>query len=428
MRSLSLLAAALALATSLTARAEPVTLIPGLSLTGHARYRIEADEFQDFANLRSFSTIRIRPNFSYQADDATRIVFEPQFVKIMGEQVLAARTNTTNANLATSGATYDTPVGFHQGFLEYRPNSTLQFTLGRQIIAYGEEIVFGAADWGVVGRSFDAVKTRLSYGHGYSDFIVAKLVDTNPFTSGPGDSTLFAVYNSQDFGPFLKAADLYALAVRNATVDPHADVHALGFRIKSGLEDLSENETGLRHALRHIDYRLEATIENGGAAGLGVSAYQADAEIGYTLTGASKFRVGFNAETAGRNYNQLYAAPHRWYGYADLFGRRNVTDYSIRVSSRVVGELSAQVDLHSFSRTSDRAPAYRTDGTTPLGDKSPSPSTDLGSELDLTLRYKLSRVLTATAGGSLVKPGEFLRGQYGNRAPKFYYFSAEAKF
>lgn len=401
--------------------------LAGLKVSGSARVRVEADNFTDYGTLRNFTSVRVRPSFTYAIDDKISAVFTPQFAKIFGDRPLAFNAaGTAGVAQRTSGATIDQAVGFHEGYLLYRPTENLEFTAGRRILSYGEEVIVGAADWGVVGRSFDVFRSRVSYGNGWTDVFASKLADTNTQTSGPGDADYYGFYNSQDFGPALSSADLYAFFLRDGTSLPRQETLAVGVRLKSSFDTMKEADEGFRAVLKKMDYRIEATAESGTAVAHGHEAYQVDAEVGYLFRESSKSRFGIQGAIAGQNFNQQFASPHRWFGYADAFGRRNIVDFAAHLSSNFGSDLSAQFSFHKFFRNSDQAPAYRTDGTTAVGSVARSSSKDLGMEGDLTLKYKLSKAATFIVGGSLLRSGDFLKGQY--REPRFYHFSLEAKF
>jgi hypothetical protein len=423
------LAAALALQTSLPSFAADDA--PKLTLGGSARVRSEGNDRTDYSTTRDFFTFRIRPDFILRADPTVTVFFEPQASKSFGE--LSTSFNSSSGSTAltqkTSGTSpyFDSPVGIHQAYVDYHPNTSVQLLAGRQIISYGDELVFGASDWNNIGRSFDALRLKMSYWTGGSDLFYSKIVDTNTTASGAGDFDLFGLYNSYDLGKGLHSADLYILHQMDNSISGGARIEAIGLRLKSRLEGLDYLGERFRDALNGADYRLEATQEFGNAVSDGDSAYQLDVELGYTLNSRFKPRLAIEAAISGKNYNQLYPSPHKWLGYADIFGRRNVTDYVIHASSLVTDALGIQLDFHKLQRTSTDTAAFSTNGTTAIGKALASGSSDLGTELDLTARYNLSSSLGFAIGGSVNSSGAYFTDQFGDVTPGFYYAMLEVK-
>jgi hypothetical protein len=305
---------------------------------------------------------------------------------------------------------------------------------GRQILSYGDELVLGASDWGVVGRSFDAVRLRTKYALGTSDLIYSKLVEdnvTSPQTGG--DSNLYGLYNSWNLGHSLHAVDLYWLyQINDTTVNAASPLRtqAIGVRLKSTLRDFDYLGERFNQFVTPFDYRVEATREFGSGVADGDGAYQVDGEVGYTLVGlAFKPRLGLEYAIAGPNYNQLYPSPHKWLGFADVFGRQNITDWAVHLSADIMAKFGAQLDFHDFLRTSALYPAYNT-STPPsaIGKTAPVTSKSLATEWDLTLRYRVTSRTSIATGGSLVQAGDYFQSEFGNRNPRFYYALIETAF
>ncbi|MBC7690216.1 MAG: alginate export family protein [Methylotenera sp.] len=407
-----------------------------LTVSGAARFRIEGNDFTNYSNSRDFMTFRIRPDFNYKVDSQVDLLFEPQASKTLGEKAYnltgtsgtgtpATAPSTSSSN--SSGASYDTGVTIHQGYINYHPTEHFQLMLGRQILSYGDELVIGASDWGNIGRSFDVARVRLTFGKGKTDIFYSKILDTNITGNSVGDLNLYGLYNTWNIGSGLHAADLYVLHQQDSTLEAQTKLEAVGIRLKSDLAGLNYLGERFQNFLSRWDYRVEATQEFGNAVSNGDSAAQIDAEIGYTAAFTFKPRLGLEGALAGKNYNQLFPSTHKWLGYADVLGRRNITDYVVHASALATENLGIQLDYHKFLRTSASTAAFRKDGT-PVGTAKGSSSKDLGHEWDLTLRYSLTRNLSLAGGGSLVTSGQYFTDQFNKSDPKFYYIMTELKF
>lgn len=375
-----------------------------VELSGHVRLRAETDDKTDYSSRRSFSLLRVRPAVTIRPDSDVSVLVEPQFARTMGESGL-------------SGNTTDPAFGVHQAYVDYHPWDWSGFLLGRQVLAYGDELVVGALDWNNTGRSFDAFRARVKHGEGtgWSDLFTAKLVNGN--ISGGGDKDFHGVYITRDLGSAFKAVDVYAFYLKDETGIPATrptDLWTAGTRLKSPIED--------------FDYRAEATGQWGTSASGSQKGHQADLEAGYTFSKENGMRMALEGFTSSADYNQLFPTSHKWLGYADVLGRRNVSGGAARGSMKLTDNLSANADYHRFYRTNRGSPAFKINGTTTLGSTSRSDSTDVGTELDLTLKYKASEPVLFIGGASVFSPGTYLRDQFGAKRPLFYYVQMEVKF
>jgi hypothetical protein len=178
-----------------------------------------------------------------------------------------------------------------------------------------------------------------------------------------------------------------------------------------------------------FDYRAEYTKQWGSIVADSSEAFQYDAELGYRFSDEGwKPRLSVEAFTAGKDFDQLYATAHKWLGYADIFGRKNITGGVAHLSFVPFENLTVQTDYHYFSRYSNEAPAYKVNGSTALGTANGSNSMALGDELDVTLKYKLTKGVGVAGGYSYFMPGDYLKQQFAYKSPEFYYVQAEASF
>lgn len=387
------------------------------SIGSSFRFRHETDFDTDYATYRNFSSMRIRTDLNFKVPEENfRIFLQPQFSKNFGEPVVMAASTITNTVQNTSGTTVDTTFTVHQGYLEYSINDQAKVVLGRQVLSYGDELVIGALDWNNVGRSFDGGKAKLQYSLGWTDFVYFKLTDNNvTTTSSGGDINLFGIYNSFDFGSYLKSFDLYYFQKDDDSQFVSKKLFASGARAASQIDGL--------------DYRVEFTTEWGSIVSDSAQAYQYDAEVGYKLIEeALKPRLSAELFWAGKDYDQLYPTTHKWLGFADVFGRKNISGWAAHLNFIPYENFTALVDYHSFRRTSVDSTAFKTNGSTAIGTTTASASQDLGYEVDCTLKYKTSKSLIISGGYSFFSPGEYLKSQFSNKTPEFYFAQVEAIF
>jgi hypothetical protein len=384
----------------------------GFTAKGSFRLRTEVNDKTDFASTRTHTPLRLRADLNWAANDETDFFLQPQASKTFGESVFVTSSGTTNSSQLTSGQSYDTTLSFHQAYVDYHPSEHVKFILGRQVLSYGDQMVVAAGDWGNVGRSFDALRTRLSYGLGgvkaWSDLFLSKIKDTNINGSGAGDKTLYGLYNSFNLGEYMQALDLYGMFERDASARPKIDLWVTGVRAKSKIGS--------------FDYRVEYTKQLEASWG-----YQVDGEVGMTFFSANPLRIAPNYFRATHDYNQFYTSTHSWLGAADIIGRRNVQGGALHVSFGATKELTFLFDYFYFQRIQSNQSAYKKSGAT-LGNRFGSTSKALGQEFDLAAKYQLNGALNLVGGVSYFHPGAYFRDQYGTKKPTFSYLQLEGKF
>lgn len=381
-----------------------------LAIQGDMRVRYEDLGKTDYTSNRSDTALRVRPMLTWKPTEQTSVVLQLQAAKTMGERTVVTKDLTDNQYQTTSGvANGDSAVTFHQAYGKYEPMEMVQFTLGRQVLSYGNELLIGESDWVNVSRSFDALKARVSYGIGWTDLFASKLVDTNISGAGPGDKDFYGLYTGLNFGEYLKQFDIYFLDLHDNTVNPTTDMQAMGARAQS--------------KIGQFDYRAEWTREARSTSG-----YQYNAELGYALDITQQPRLAAEYFYASQDFDQLFTTGHKWLGYADVLGRRNLSGYGVHLTSGILSWMSGQVDYYSFQRASKDGPAYKLNGTSALGTAAGSTSNNIGSEIDVTLKFKPSPGIGFSAGFAQFNSGSYLKDQFAGIDPKFYYAQMEMKF
>ncbi|MBI3557426.1 MAG: alginate export family protein [Deltaproteobacteria bacterium] len=376
----------------------------GVQFSGQARLRVEGDDRTDFANDRDFTALRLRPDILYSPDVTLSILFEPQFAHSFGEAL---------GTQVTSGTTFDNSLSVHQAYIDYHPYEKFQFVGGRQILDYGDQLVIGEADWGTIGRTFDALRTRVSFSRGWWDLFASKIVDNNTLATGSGDINLYGGYVTSNVGAYLSALDFYFYHLRDDSAA--TALYAPGIRLKS--------------EIRAFDYRIEGVQEWGNAIPTASSSYMADLELGYSFNSSALHpRFSLEGFTTGRNYNQLFPSGHGVLGAADMFSRRNITGGAFHANAEIFDNCSLRLDYFRMYRTYTDATAFKFNGT-PLGNSAVSSANFIGDEIDLFGKYRLSRATSVFAGAAVFLKGKYLSDSFAQSwVPTFYYVQLDVKF
>ncbi|MEK7667034.1 MAG: alginate export family protein, partial [Gemmatimonadota bacterium] len=403
-RSVLLVAAVAALATPLTAQAPapgPANGAPRLRLSpdgrsyvtfgGQLRERIEGWRGFNFGAPDSathddvFALTRVRLSADLRMGGTVRMFAE------------AKSAFATNRRLAGGKRLADVDeLDLHQGFLELsgrmlRRSGATTARIGRQELSFGRERLVSPLDWSNVRRSFDGIAVTRTRGPMTVTSFLTRPVQQDKYRFNPWDEhrAFYGVYGTAATARGDRRMDVYWLgltqdaAVFNGTSGSEGR-HTLGLRFSGG----GPRQLG--------DYDLEAAYQFGSLGGASISAWMVSALAGRRLSvaaSAPRLWLGFDfasgdGESGGAvgTFNQLFPLGHAYFGYVDLVGRQNIVDASGGVSWPVVPPFVLTVDGHRFWRASAADAMYRADGAV-VRAGTPGSSRDLGTELDVLLRY-----------------------------------------
>jgi Alginate export len=375
-----------------------------------------ADDFQDFLGHR------LRLGLRAQIHRRLSLYVQAQDVWIVGT--------------ASVKYIHDLATNLHQAYVDWQLGGhPWQFRVGRQVLAYGDERLVGASDWGNVGRSFDAARLRYAEGAWRSDFFWGRVVDVRRrgAPSRAGSQQLFGLYVARAPKASPARTELYGLYFRDGLRTPG--------EIRNTLEPTRIFTVGFRR-VRGPAIGWRYSLENAWQVGYqGPDPQRAVMLIvtgGYAWRGRREPRLGFeydfasgdNSPADGRStaFNNLLPTNHRNYGYADLVQLSNIHDFRFTAAARPLWRLGLQVDYHRFLLAAPRG-AWKNAGGQVLGfDPTGEAGRDLGQELDLTLRLPLQKHLQFLTGYSVFFPGRFARLTRGSEDTRFGYVQTTIRF
>jgi hypothetical protein len=169
-------------------------------------------------------------------------------------------------------------------------------------------------------------------------------------------------------------------------------------------------------------YRTENGIQSG--QNLGDDAYQYNVELGVNLSG---HKISGEYSLAGANYVQMYPTAHKFLGFADVLGRKNLKHMALHYKAKPVDFLKVMFTYHDFKRNdTDKNASKLTGGAWGTS----GTSDDIGSEFDLVLTYLTKSQLSFQLGTTLFQPGQYLKDQQNGEEEdvKFHYLQLLAKF
>jgi len=346
---------------------------------------------------------RLRLNVAVEPDRRLRFVFQVQDAQAPGLSRKPAPAGMVNT------------LDLRQGYLELGPADAgpLSLRVGRQDLIFGEERLIGAAGWGNVGRSFDAVRlTWRRPGMRLDGFASAVVPVLNGRFDRPRLSNgFYGLYGSLDkllrdgvIEPFLlwkTASHTTAESGRSGDLD----LYTGGARVVSKLP-------------RRLDCNVEMALQGGRAAGDRVRAWAGHWALGWTpwkdrplrLIAEYNFASGDRDPRDGRRgtFDQLYPTNHSKYGTADQIGWRNIHDLMPGLEWRPRRKWRLKFDYHAFW-LADRRDALYTEAGAVFARNPQAAGSRIGWELDAQADWQFSDRLQLGLGYARLFAGPYLK-------------------
>ncbi|WP_282043629.1 alginate export family protein [Winogradskyella flava] len=269
--------------------------------------------FPDDAEPAAFVVQRSRINFNYQIDKLT-MMMSFQDVSVWGDTRQIDATDSNNS------------FSLFQAWVNYKLNENWSTKLGRQIISYDDQRIFGGLDWAMQGRFHDAALLKYSKGTFKADIGFA-----------------FSQENQQleNNGFFLQGTFTYK-AMQYAYLKKNWDKVSAsflflntGFQNFSGVNDDEPDGVFYRQTTgSYFIFPIDAVKFMGSAyyqsgksnETTDLSAYQVSLEANYK-PGKTLFGLGFEilsgTDASGNSTNNsffpLYGTNHKFNGFMDYF-------------------------------------------------------------------------------------------------------------
>ena len=392
-----------------------------LSINGSARVRPEGKEGREFVegNAEGYTFTRLRLDVGLEAGRWARFFVEGQDSRAPG--------------LPDGGPNLRDPIDFYQGYAELGTRAGLvRLRVGRQEMQYGQQRLISVNPFRNTGRSFDAARVMVGTTTLGVDVFASAIVEKDP------DGLDHWVDGEALYGGYGRIGQ-EGVGLR---VEPYLLVRT---RSVTRSRPLPENRFNLGARLVHqvspqLDWTAEVVRQFGDAGDASVSAWMAYGIVGYDfdgmpwrprLEGEYSHSSGDPDPEDGRlqGFDTMYRTPHRFHGYADLIGGRNLRNAHAEVTLQPASALSVAVDLHRFWL------ATRMDGlySTSLAAVVPAPArgfgtSDVGVEFDVTVTYDLREWLTVGGGWSHFLPGRVVKEGASANSSSFTYGLVEVRF
>lgn len=269
--------------------------------------------FPDEAEPAAFVVQRSRLNLKYSAEKF-KIMISLQDVSTWGDTRQLAATDANNS------------FSLFQAWAKLKLSDNWTAKLGRQVISYEDQRIFGGVDWAMQGRFHDALLLKYRKSDFSMDLGVAFSQEDQRLTGSPYTISGFFSYKSMQYAHFNKQwenLNISYLFLNN------------GFQKFSGIDNsepdgvYNRQTTGtyFKFPLGEISLSGSAYYQFGKAApGTKLSAYQLALQGNYKVKNT---QIGLGAEilsgtdqnSAGKNnsFFPFYGTNHKFNGFMDYF-------------------------------------------------------------------------------------------------------------
>jgi hypothetical protein len=283
--------------------------------------------------------------------------------------------------------------------------------VGRQELLYGNQRLISPLDWANTRRTFDGALLKLSGDKTDLDLFYTNPVNRVPATAGSNDWDS-ADDNQHFYGAYLtsKAFDigtteLYYIGYDNENLNANFSSHTVGSRINGGESILYEFEGGSQFGDAFNGSDIGAGFVVGGL-GRKIEAFGdwKPTVWGYWdwASGASQSPFAFG----DTGFNHLFPLGHKYYGFMDLFGRRNMHDFNTTFTAPLGKKVDLLLWYHYFLL--DRQTTVYNINDTPFSNQLAA-SKDVGSEIDMLLTFKLNPRHNIVVGYSYFDAGDYYK-------------------
>ncbi|GIX45511.1 MAG: hypothetical protein KatS3mg130_1919 [Candidatus Sumerlaea sp.] len=412
-----------------------------LQVGGDQRARFEVRKNYDLNNKvgdnDDLGFVRTRVNFDLSYQKLWRV-----YLEVADARQVGARTELMQ----------EAYWHLHQLYLEarVRENSPWSLRIGRQAVSLGEERLVEYGSWSNLLKLFDGARLRYKDDRMDLSFLVLQ-PDIYQRRHKPALTT--------DEPHPLNHTWLYGFYGTFYTLKPHEfDLYALGYSDRNAFRTFpsaikgenGEYGTSSRYTVgtrwrgplaKHpgvgtLGYGLEAAYQFGNIAEDDLRAYMLHADINYKwekpwkpmlklegnlASGDRKFGDGEN-----NSFSPLFGTNHTPYGIIDFVRLQNLRELALIFSVEPTDKLKLQAEVHHYWLDSRTDTWYNGPGS--LRDKTGQSGRDLGDELSLMAKYKLSKRVELEGGYSHFFAGNFPRKYGRTDGANFFYVQYVVKF
>jgi hypothetical protein len=282
-------------------------------------------------------------------------------------------------------------------------NGELTARIGRQELLYGAQRTVSPLDWANTRRNFEgAMLTWKKENWTMDGFWTNPIrVDDDSFDSPDRDQEFMGLYSTRKLSEH-QTVDAYFLRYLNRRGPNDFEFNTLGMRSQGDRDGLLWEFEGAYQFGENTD----GSDHNAGMTTLGLGRKLADERWQPTLWAYYDWASGGNTPGDGNGFHHLFPLGHKYYGFMDLYGRRNIEDFNLLLTTQPSKKLKLLAWYHYFTLATKSDSPYSIVMTPFNGANAPG-SVDLGHELDFIADYKIGQRQSLILGYS-----KFFAGKY----------------
>jgi hypothetical protein len=374
-----------------------------------------------------------RTGFGYQPDNndayalfRTRVNLEIAPAKWLDFFAQGQDSRAPGLDAGRPQATLRDPFDLRQAYIRLgAPNSLVRLTVGRQLLSYGAQRLIGPLDWTNTSRAWDAVKVEIGTSDLKVDLFASSVVVIDPTRGINHHRDGFNIHGA--YGSMKKI-------VPKSTIEPYALWKSGGVSVWTG---------GVRFAslqpVQGFDYQAEFARQGGRVSTLVHTAQAGYGILGFLIapshwsphvSGEYSYASGDPHTDAAshRTFDQLLPTNHLFYGVTDPLGWQNMR------MARFGGDVKPRKQIRLFAdyrwlwldQASDAL--YDVTGKAAVKPKAGNTARAVGTELDLSATWAISRQWKLGAGIGHLFAGDFLKQNSKGSGQTFPYLTALYSF
>lgn len=300
-------------------------------------------------------------------------------------------------------------------FLDTKLTDSLLLRLGRQELLFADQRLISPLDWANTRRSFQGVRgTYTGDSWTVDGFYVNPLNRTFANESKIDDANLdvklYGVYASKA-GTAVGTVDTYYLGLNNDILD--FDYHTIGSRV-SGVSDggtLYAAEGGIQFGSNSPGYGNHDAGFFTGGIGRQLSICTHAGEWNPTVWFWYDWASGGDATPAARGddgFDHLFPLAHKYLGFMDLFGRRNINDVNAQFITPILGNRLKLLVWYHYLFLDQKTTPYNVN-MSPFNPGNVAGDRELGHEIDLALTGTINPRTTVVLGYSHFNAGKYYK-------------------
>lgn len=291
-------------------------------------------------------------------------------------------------------------------------DSKLTARVGRQELVYGNERLVSPLDWANTRRTFDGYKLMYSGADWDVDgFFVnpvnRALTNEDRWDGADTDVDFYGVYATRK-GLKMGTLDFYYLGIDYQV--PGASFHTLGSRLAGSRDSVlyeveggtqfGDNANGTDHSAGFFTAGLGRKLD----INVGGSSWKPTVWAWYDYaSGEDSFA---EAGRFGDGFDHLFPLAHKYNGFMDLFGRRNLHDINAQFITPVMGDRVSMLVWYHYFLLDELTTPYNVN-MSPFNTTTAAADRELGHEIDVLFNVAINPRNSAMVGYSYFNSGDY---------------------